>query len=124
MAYKATSADLRRGAETQPICECASISRVTTAMTTASGVTTVEHEKGLHARPASVFVQTASEFEADVQVANPEGETADATSSIGVISLGVESGDRIEITADGTDADRAVDRLVTLVESDFETDGE
>ena len=91
-------------------------------MTTASGVTTVEHEKGLHARPASVFVRTASEFEADVQVANAEGNTADAKSSIGVISLGVEPGDRIEITADGADAHRAVDRLVTLVEHDFETD--
>lgn len=93
-------------------------------MTEASSVTTVEHEKGLHARPASVFVQTASEFEADVRVANPDGDTADATSSIGVISLGVEPGDSIEITADGADARRAVDRLVTLVESDFETDDE
>ena len=93
-------------------------------MTTTSGITTVEHEKGLHARPASVFVQTASGFEADVQVANLEGDTADAKSSIGVISLGVESGDRIEITADGADADRAVDRLVELVDRDFETNGE
>jgi len=92
-------------------------------MTSASSAVTVEHDKGLHARPASVFVQTASEFEAEVRVANPEGDTADATSSIGVISLGVEPGDRIEITADGTDADRAVERLVTLVERDFETDG-
>jgi len=91
-------------------------------MTTASGVTTVEHEKGLHARPASVFVQTASEFEADVSVAKADrGETADAKSSIGVIALGVEPGDRIEITAEGADADRAVARLVELVESDFET---
>jgi phosphocarrier protein len=93
-------------------------------MTSASGAVTVEHEKGLHARPASAFVQTAAEFEADVQVANPDGDTADAKSSIGVISLGVESGDRIEITADGTDADRAVNRLVTLVERDFESNGD
>jgi phosphocarrier protein len=93
-------------------------------MTTASGVTTVEHEKGLHARPASVFVQTASEFDADVRVAKPGGDDADAESSIGVISLGVEPGDRIEITAEGDDADRAVARLVELVESDFESNGD
>ncbi|PSP60052.1 HPr family phosphocarrier protein [Halobacteriales archaeon SW_10_66_29] len=93
-------------------------------MSRTSGVTTVEHEKGLHARPASVFVQTASEFEAEIEVVNAEGEAADAKSSIGVISLGVEPGDRIEITAQGDDAGRAVDRLVALVENGFELNGE
>ena len=92
-------------------------------MSRTSGVTTVEHEKGLHARPASVFVQTASEFEAEIEVVNAEGEAADAKSSIGVISLGVEPGDRIEITAQGDDAGRAVDRLVALVENGFELNG-
>lgn len=93
-------------------------------MSRTNGVTTVEHEKGLHARPASVFVQTASEFEAEIEVVNAEGEAADAKSSIGVISLGVEPGDRIEITAQGDDAGRAVDRLVALVENGFELNGE
>ncbi|PSQ49150.1 hypothetical protein BRD19_04735 [Halobacteriales archaeon SW_7_65_23] len=41
-------------------------------MSRTNGVTTVEHEKGLHARPASVFVQTASEFEAEIEVVNGE----------------------------------------------------
>lgn len=91
-------------------------------MTTASGVTTVEHEKGLHARPASVLVRTASEFDADVRVATLDGDDADATSSVGVMSLGVGPGDRIEITAEGTDATRAVDRLVALVDDNFEID--
>ena len=90
-------------------------------MTSAKGVTTVEHEKGLHARPASVFVRTASEFAADVRVAKPGGDgEADAKSSIGVISLGVGPGDTIRIAAEGADADEAVDRLVSLVENDFE----
>ncbi|PSQ00114.1 HPr family phosphocarrier protein [Halobacteriales archaeon QS_4_69_31] len=90
-------------------------------MTRAQGVTTVEHEKGLHARPASVFVQTASKFDADVRVSKGGGDgDADAKSSIAVISLGVESGDTIEITADGEDADEAVERLVALVDDDFE----
>lgn len=89
-------------------------------MTRAQGVTTVEHEKGLHARPASVFVQTASKFDADVRVSKGGDGDADAKSSIAVISLGVESGDTIEITADGEDADEAVERLVALVDDDFE----
>jgi len=92
-------------------------------MTTATGLTTVEHENGLHARPASVFVQTASKFDAEITVTKLDEEgCANAKSSISVISLGVETGDEIQITADGTDADRAVEELVGLVERDFATD--
>jgi len=92
-------------------------------MTKVTSSVTLEHEKGLHARPASVFVRTASDFDADVSVSKSDGEsTADAKSSIDVISLGVESGDEIEITAEGMDAHQAVDRLVELVEADFELD--
>ena len=90
-------------------------------MTKVTSSVTLEHEKGLHARPTSVFVRTASDFDADVSVSKSDGEsTADAKSSIGVISLSVESGDEIEITAEGMDAHQAVDRLVELVEADFE----
>lgn len=93
-------------------------------MSNASGITTVEHEKGLHARPASKFVQTASAFEAEVRVAkHGEDGDANAKSSIDVISLGVEPGDTIEIFAEGADAGAAVDRLVALVKNDFEIDG-
>lgn len=92
-------------------------------MTKVTSSVTLEHEKGLHARPASVFVRTASDFNADVSVSKSDSEsTADAKSSIGVISLSVESGDEIEITAEGMDAHQAVDRLVELVEADFELD--
>lgn len=90
-------------------------------MSRAEDRVTVAHEKGLHARPASVFVQTAAEFDCDVKVGTPDGEAAvDAKSSIGVISLGVEPGDEIVITAEGEDSEVAVDRLVELVEADFE----
>lgn len=90
-------------------------------MSRASGRVTVSHEKGLHARPASVFVQTASEFDCEIEVGRPDGDAADAKSSIGVIALGVEPGDEIHITAEGDDSEAAVARLVDLVESDFET---
>jgi len=84
--------------------------------------TTIEHEKGLHARPASAFVQTASEFDSEITVSRRDGGAdADAKSSISVMSLGVEAGEAIVISADGPDAERAVDRLVELVDRDFET---
>jgi phosphocarrier protein len=90
-------------------------------MTTTQQRVTVAHESGLHARPASKFVQTASEFESRIDVGRPsEEKRADAKSSIAVISLGVDSGEEIEITAEGSDSDDAVERLVALVENDFD----
>lgn len=80
-----------------------------------------EHEQGLHARPASKFVQTASTYESEITVSKADGdEEANAKSSIAVLSLGVEPGESITITAEGGDAERAVAALVELVESDFE----
>lgn len=91
-------------------------------MAIAKGTTTVEHEKGLHARPASVFVQTASEFDSAIEISKVDGpDVADAKSSIAVMALGVEQGDTIDIQADGPDAETAVKRLVRLVENDFES---
>lgn len=81
---------------------------------------TIHHEKGLHARPATVFVQTASSFDADVTIATADGDEADAKSSLDVLSLGAESGDEITLSAEGPDEEDAVDTLVDLVESDFE----
>lgn len=94
-------------------------------MPTNTKTVVVEHETGLHARPASTFVQTASEFDTDVTVREVDGGAeADAKSSIAVISLGVGPGEEIEITATGNDSEEAVDRLVRLVENDFELDGQ
>jgi phosphocarrier protein len=78
----------------------------------------VSHEKGLHARPATVFVETASAFEAAVEVGRVnDSEMADAKSSLAVMSLGVEDGTEIVIQSSDQDA---VDSLVEVVESDFE----
>lgn len=81
---------------------------------------TVKHEKGLHARPASTFVRTASEFEASITVGrNGSDDRADAKSSISVMALGIKEGDEITITAAGPDSEEAVCRLIELVEEDF-----
>lgn len=91
-------------------------------MTDAEQRVTVTHEKGLHARPASEFVELASSFEADIQIGTDDGESGDAKSSIAIMSIGVEGGDEILISAEGADSQEAVDSLVELVEDDFRLD--
>ena len=80
-------------------------------------VVEVVPEAGLHARPASKFVQTANEYDCEVQVValdgegNQEGEPVDASSMLGVTSLGVGHGERVKVIADGENAVDALDAL-------------
>lgn len=87
---------------------------------------TIEHSKGLHARPATAFVQAADEFDADIRVSTADDDwKVNAKSSVQVITLGAEQGDELVIHADGEDSEQAVARLVELVKADFElSDGE
>ena len=82
----------------------------------------IEHEAGLHLRPAALFVQTAADFEADIQVRNVTRDTPfkDAKSALAVMMLGVSQGQVIAVQADGEDAEEALKALRTLVESNFE----
>ncbi len=73
---------------------------------------------GLHARPASLFVQTARRFSSKIVVRKDDKE-ADAKSILGVLSLGAECGHWITIVAEGDDAEEAVQTLASLVESRF-----
>jgi phosphotransferase system HPr (HPr) family protein len=81
----------------------------------------VKHKVGLHARPASLFVQAAKKFVSHLTVRNltTDGEAVDAKSIISVLTLGVLQNHEILIQADGADAEEAVGRLRTLVESNF-----
>lgn len=89
----------------------------------------VRNPSGLHARPAALFVKTAAGFRADVQVTNltrnPEKSTA-ARSLLGVLALGVSAGHQIRISAEGEDAQAAIDALTALVEAGLgeQLDGE
>jgi len=78
----------------------------------------VTHKVGLHARPASVFVQTASKFASDISVTCEE-RTANAKSILTVLTLGAHQGAEITIKAEGEDAQEALDTLVALVEDNF-----
>jgi len=77
---------------------------------------TVVPEDGLHARPASAFVRTAGEFDAEITL-SPAGEddTARGDSMLAVTSLGIECGDDVVLSADGADAERALDALAEIL---------
>ena len=75
---------------------------------------TVENEVGLHARPATFFIQKANEFNASIWVEKDE-RRVNAKSLLGVLSLGVVKGMAITIEASGVDEEEAVQLLVDLV---------
>lgn len=78
----------------------------------------VQNQVGLHARPATFFIQKANEFKASIWV-EKEDRRVNAKSLLGVLSLGIIGGTTIRILADGADEAAAVDELVALVESGF-----
>lgn len=79
---------------------------------------TLLNKVGLHARPASIFVQTAKKFKAEIKV-EKDGKEVDAKSILGVLSLGAECGNVITIRVNGEDAEEALKTLVELVNSRF-----
>ncbi|EGY80229.1 HPr family phosphocarrier protein [Peptoniphilus indolicus] len=79
---------------------------------------TLSNEDGLHARAAALFVRTANRYKSEITL-TARGESVNAKSIIGIMSLGVFSGEEITITCDGEDETKAVDNLIDLVENKF-----
>ena len=79
---------------------------------------TVQNHVGLHARPATFFIQKANEFKSSVWVEKEE-RRVNAKSLLGVLSLGIIGGTHIKIIADGSDEQAAGEALVKLIESGF-----
>jgi phosphocarrier protein len=78
----------------------------------------VQNQVGLHARPATFFIQKANEYKSSIWVEKEE-RRVNAKSLLGVLSLGIVGGTTIKIIADGSDEEEAVDSLVKLVQSGF-----
>ncbi len=74
----------------------------------------VQNQVGLHARPATFFIQKANEFKSSIWVEKDE-RRVNAKSLLGVLSLGIVGGTTIRIIADGADEEQAVSGLVKLV---------
>lgn len=83
---------------------------------------TITNKVGLHMRPAKEFVQTAARFVCAVRVRNldrPERPDGNAKSIVDVMKLGVSSGQRILVRAEGDDAQAALEALSQLVADNF-----
>ncbi|WKY47029.1 HPr family phosphocarrier protein [Eubacteriaceae bacterium ES3] len=79
---------------------------------------TVLNATGLHARPASMFVQTAGKFKSKIYVIK-EGNSINAKSIMGIMAGGISQGTTIEVSAEGPDEQEAVDALVQLINDKF-----
>ncbi|SHE68445.1 HPr family phosphocarrier protein [Alkalibacter saccharofermentans] len=79
----------------------------------------VTNKLGLHARPASKFVELANRFKSDIYI-KKDTATVSAKSIMGVMVLGVDKGTEIIIEASGSDEEEALNALCALVESEFE----
>jgi phosphocarrier protein HPr len=85
---------------------------------------TIASKVGLHARPAAIFVKAASEQPATVMIVK-SGSGADpvnASSILGIMTLGAEFGDEVVLSADGEGADEALDALAALLATDLDAE--
>ena len=79
---------------------------------------TVQNQVGLHARPATFFIQKANEFKSSIWIEKEE-RRVNAKSLLGVLSLGIVGGTSIKVIADGADEQQAIESLVNLVNTGF-----
>ena len=78
----------------------------------------VNNQVGLHARPATFFIQKANEYKSSIWVEKEE-RRVNAKSLLGVLSLGIVKGTAVNIVADGVDENEAIATLSELIDSDF-----
>ena len=76
----------------------------------------VQNQVGLHARPATFFIQKANEYKSSVWV-EKDSRRVNAKSLLGVLSLGITKGTPITLIAEGSDEEDAVNNLVDLISS-------
>lgn len=83
---------------------------------------TIASRVGLHARPAAIFVKAASEQPVKVSIVKVGSgvDPVDASSILGIMTLGAEFGDDVLLSADGAGADEALDALAALLATDLD----
>ncbi|HHS14521.1 MAG TPA: HPr family phosphocarrier protein [bacterium] len=79
---------------------------------------TIENKMGLHARPAALFVQTASGFDADVMI-EKDGLEVNGKSIMGLLMLAAEIGSEVTLTINGKDEEPMMEALVDLLKGKF-----
>ena len=88
------------------------------ARTLVSKEVIINNQVGLHARPATFFIQKANEFKSSIWIEKDE-RRVNAKSLLGVLSLGIVRGTSIRIIADGADEEKAIRTLSELIDSNF-----
>ena len=78
----------------------------------------IQNQAGLHARPATFFIQKANEFKSSIWVEKDERKV-NAKSLLGVLSMGIVKGTTITLIADGADEEEALEGLSVLVNTGF-----
>lgn len=78
----------------------------------------INNQVGLHARPATFFIQKANEFKSSIWI-EKEDRRVNAKSLLGVLSLGIVKGTAVHLIADGNDENEAISTLSDLIASDF-----
>lgn len=82
--------------------------------------TVVINKTGIHARPASIFIQECKKYESKIMITNlNSGKSADAKSIIKVMALALVKGTPVAIEADGNDELQAAEGVVALIDSGF-----
>ena len=76
------------------------------------------NQLGLHARPAALFVKTASRFDADVLV-EKDGNRVSGKSIMGLITLAASSGSTLKVSVTGKDGEQVLEQLAALIEGKF-----
>ena len=79
---------------------------------------TITNSVGLHARPATFFIQRANSYKSSIWV-EKDDRSVNAKSLLGVLSLGIVSGMTINLVADGSDEEEALKGLKELIENGF-----
>lgn len=79
---------------------------------------TITNNIGLHARPATFFIQKANSFKSSIWI-EKDDRKVNAKSLLGVLSMGIAKGMTITLVADGQDENTAVDSLVELIQNGF-----
>ena len=78
----------------------------------------IKNKLGVHARAAALLVQTVNRFSAQVNISK-DGQTTDGRSIMGVLTLAATQGSKIQVEANGEDAERAVKAIEKLIENRF-----
>lgn len=80
---------------------------------------TISNKMGMHARPAAQFVKRASRYQCEVWV-EKDDEQVNGKSIMGLMMLAAGQGARLKVTAEGDDADKAMEELGRLIEAGFD----